>query len=54
MLVPDLNATGAWRKKLTLFNESGIKATLFEKLEQMNGEAIGNAGIRKNLIKFGG
>lgn len=35
MLVPDLNATDEWRKKLTLFNESGIKATLFEQLEQM-------------------
>ncbi len=35
MLVPDLNATDDWRKKLTLFNESGIKATLFEQREQM-------------------
>ena len=35
MLVPDLNATDDWRKKLTLFNESGITATLFEQLEQM-------------------
>ena len=35
MLVPDLNATGDWRKKLTLFDDSGIKATLFESLEQM-------------------
>lgn len=35
MLVPDLNATDDWRKKLTLFDDSGIKATLFESLEQM-------------------
>lgn len=35
ILVPDLNATDDWRKKLSLFNESGIKATLFEQLEQM-------------------
>ena len=35
MLVPDLNATDDWRKKLTLFEESEIKATLFESLEQM-------------------
>ena len=35
MLVPDLNATDDWRKQLTLFDDSGIKATLFESLEQM-------------------
>lgn len=35
MLVPDLNATDDWRKKLTLFDDSVIKATLFESLEQM-------------------
>ncbi len=35
MLVPDLNATDDWRKKLKLFDDSGIKATLFESLEQM-------------------
>lgn len=35
MLVPDLNATDDWRKKLTLFDDSGIKAILFESLEQM-------------------
>ncbi len=35
MLVPDLNATDDWRKKLTLFDDSGIKASLFEQLEQM-------------------
>ncbi len=36
MLVPDLNATDDWRKKLTLFDDSGIKATLFESFEQMS------------------
>ena len=35
MLAPDLNATDDWRKKLMLFDDSGIKATLFESLEQM-------------------
>ena len=35
LLVPDLNATDDWRKKLTLFDDSGIKASLFEQLEQM-------------------
>ena len=35
LLVPDLNATDDWRKKLTLFDDSGIKAKLFEQLEQM-------------------
>ena len=35
MLVPDLNATDDWRKKLALFDDSGIKASLFEQLEQM-------------------
>ena len=35
LLVPDLNATDDWRKKLTLFDNSGIKASLFEQLEQM-------------------
>ena len=34
-LSPDLNATDDWRKKLTLFDDSGIKASLFEQLEQM-------------------
>lgn len=35
ILVPDLNATEEWRKRMAIFNELGIKATLFEKLEQM-------------------
>ena len=35
ILVPDLNATDEWRKRMTIFNELGIQATLFDKLEQM-------------------
>lgn len=35
MLVPDLNATDEWRRRMTFFDELGIKVTLFEKLEQM-------------------
>lgn len=35
ILVPDLNATEEWRKRMTIFNELGIKVTLFDKLEQM-------------------
>lgn len=35
ILVPDLNATEEWRKRMAIFDELGIKVTLFEKLEQM-------------------
>ena len=35
ILVPDLNATEEWRQRLAIFNELGIKASLFEKLEEM-------------------
>lgn len=35
ILVPDLNATDEWRKRMTIFDELGINVTLFEKLEQM-------------------
>lgn len=35
ILVPDLNATDEWRKRVTIFDELGIKVSLFEKLEQM-------------------
>lgn len=35
ILVPDLNATEEWRKRMVIFDELGIKATLFDKLEQM-------------------
>lgn len=33
ILVPDLNATEEWRKRMTIFDEFGIKVTLFDKLE---------------------
>lgn len=35
ILIPDLNATDEWRKRMTIFDELGIKVSLFEKLEQM-------------------
>ena len=35
ILIPDLNATEEWRKRMAIFNELGIKVTLFDKLEQM-------------------
>lgn len=35
ILVPDLNATEEWRQRMAIFNELDIKATLFEKLEEM-------------------
>ena len=35
ILVPDLNATDEWRKRMTIFDELGINVTLFEKLEQI-------------------
>ena len=35
ILVPDLNATDEWQKRIAIFDELGIKITLFEKLEQM-------------------
>ncbi len=35
MLVPDLNATDEWRRRMTIFYEFGIKVTLFDKLELM-------------------
>lgn len=35
ILVPDLNATDEWRKRMAIFNELGIKVTLFDNLEQM-------------------
>ena len=35
ILVPDLKATEEWRKRMVIFDELGIKVSLFEKLEQM-------------------
>lgn len=35
ILIPDLNATEEWRNRMTIFDELGIKATLFDKLERM-------------------
>lgn len=35
ILVPDLNATDEWRNRMTIFDEFGIKVTLFDKLELM-------------------
>lgn len=50
MLVPDLNATDDWRKKLTLFDDSGIKASLFEQLEQMATDEQREQGL--DIVNF--
>lgn len=45
VLVPDLNATDEWRNRLSLFAEYGIKATLFERLEQMASDSERERGL---------